>query len=175
MAVQSNSTSGPFVTAPSSEIANVYREGIVAGILGAATVALWFFILDVFSGRPFYTPSLLGNALFRRGIGLDQLETSSVSFEMVMLYTWVHCMVFCVIGGLASKLLILAERNVNLGFGILLLFVVFEFGFVGVAFIFAEPILHTLTWPAILIGNLMAAAVMASYFWRRRPGLTIEP
>jgi hypothetical protein len=175
MAVQSNSARAPFVTAPSSEISNVYREGIVAGILGAGTVALWFFILDVFSGRPFYTPSLLGNALFRRGIALDQLEISSVSFEMVLLYTWVHCMVFCVIGGLASKLLVLAERNVNLGFGILLLFVVFEFGFVGVAFIFAEPILHTLTWPAILIGNLMAAAAMAIYFWRRHPGLTIEP
>jgi hypothetical protein len=175
MAVQSKTTSAPFVTAPSSENSNVYREGIVAGILGAATVALWFFILDVSSGRPFYTPSLLGNALFRRGIALDQLETPSVSFEMVLLYTWVHCMVFCVIGGLASKLLALAERNLNLGFGVLLLFVVFEFGFVGVAFIFAEPILHTLTWPAILIGNLMAAAAMAIYFSRRRPNLTIEP
>lgn len=175
MAIQSKSTSAPFVTAPSSEISNVYREGIVAGILGAATIALWFFILDIFSGQPFYTPSLLGNALFRRDVGLEQLKTPSVSFEMVLLYTWVHGMVFCVIGGLASKLLALAERNLNLGFGILLFFVVFEFGFVGVAFIFAEPILHTLTWPAILIGNLMAAAAMAIYFSRRRPNLTIEP
>src|SRR5262245_8089380 len=175
MAVQSNTTSAPFVTAPSSEISNVYREGIVAGILGAATIALWFFIIDIFSGRPFYTPSLLGSALFGRSVALNQPDTVTVSFEMVLIYTWVHFMVFCVIGGLASKLLVLAERNVNLGFGILLLFVVFEFGFVGVVFIFAEPILHTLTWPAILIGNLMAAAVMAAYFSRRRPGLTIEP
>jgi hypothetical protein len=30
---------------------------------------------------------------------------------MVLLYTWVHGMVFCVIGGIASKLLALAERN----------------------------------------------------------------
>jgi hypothetical protein len=175
MAVQSNTTSATLVTAPRSEISNVYREGIVAGILGAATIALWFFILDIFSGRPFYTPSLLGNALFRRAIALDQPETLTVSFEMVLVYTWVHGMVFCVIGGLASKLLQLAERNLNLGFGILLLFVVFEFGFVGVAFIFVEPVLHALTWPAVLIGNLMAAAVMAAYFWRRRPTLTIEP
>ncbi len=173
MAVQSKTTSAPFVTAPSSEISNVYREGIVAGILGAATIALWFFILDSFSGRPFYTPSLLGSVLFRRA--LDRPETLAVSFEMVLLYTWVHGMVFCVIGGLASKLLALAERNLDLGFGILLLFVVFEFGFVGATFIFAEPVLHALTWPAILIGNLMAAAVMAAYFSRRRPSLTIEP
>ena len=175
MAVQSKTTSAPLVTAPSSEISNVYREGIVAGILGAATIALWFLILDIFSGRPFYTPSLLGSALFHRGIALDRPETLSVSIEMVLLYTWVHGMVFCVIGGLASKLLALAEQNLDLGFGILLLFVVFEFGFVGAAFIFAEPVLHDLTWPAILIGNLMAAAVMAAYFSRRRPSLSIEP
>ena len=76
---------------------------------------------------------------------------------------------------MASRLLALAERNLNLGFGILLLFVIFEFGFVGAAFIFAEPVLHALTWPAILIGNLLAAAAMAGYFWRRHPNLTIEP
>ncbi|HEY6367135.1 MAG TPA: hypothetical protein VI585_20320 [Candidatus Binatia bacterium] len=175
MAVQSNTTSATLVTAPRSEISNVYREGIVAGLLGAATIALWFFILDIFSGRPFYTPSLLGSALFQRGIALDRPETLTVSFEMVLIYTWVHAMVFCVVGGLASKLLALAEQNLNLGFGILLLFVVFEFGFVGVAFLFVEPVLHALTWPAILVGNLMAAAVMAAYFWRRRPTLTIEP
>ena len=75
MAVQSKTTSAPLVTAPSSEISNVYREGIVAGILGAATIALWFLILDIFSGRPFYTPSLLGSALFHRGIALDRPET----------------------------------------------------------------------------------------------------
>ena len=175
MAVRSDSASGPFVPAPSREISKVYGEGIVAGVLGATAIALWFFILDLFNGRPFYTPSLLGSALFRRGIALEQLETLTVSFEMVLLYTWVHGMVFCVLGGVASKLLALAERNLNLGFGILLFFVVFEFGFVGVAFIFAEPILHALTWPAILIGNLIAAAVMAYYFFRRRPGLTIQP
>ncbi|HXV79560.1 MAG TPA: hypothetical protein VEG60_06750, partial [Candidatus Binatia bacterium] len=157
------------------EISKVYGEGIVAGVLGAAAIALWFFILDIFSGRPFYTPSLLGSALFRRGIGVEQLETLPVSFEMILLYTWVHGMVFCVLGGVASRLLAVAERNLNLGFGILLFFVVFEFGFVGVAFIFAEPILHALTWPAILIGNLIAAAVMAYYFSRRHPGLTIQP
>jgi hypothetical protein len=175
MAVRSDTTSAPLVTASSSEISRIYREGIMAGILGAAAIALWFFILDIFNGRPFYTPSLLGSALFRRDIALDQPETLTVSFEMVLLYTWVHGMGFCVIGGLASKLLALAERNLNIGFGILLFFVVFDFGFVGVAFIFAEPILHALTWPAILIGNLIAAAVMAYYFSRQRPGLTIQP
>ena len=175
MAVQSDTTSAPFVTGSSSETSNVYREGIVAGIFGAATIAVWFFVLDMFGGRPFYTPTVLGTMLFRHGVGLDQAQGLPISFEMVLVYTWVHGLVFCLIGGVASRLLALAERNLNLGFGILLLFVIFEFGFVGAAFIFAEPVLHALTWPAILIGNLLAAAAMAGYFWRRHPNLTIEP
>jgi hypothetical protein len=175
MAVQSNTTSAPFIPASSTEISNVYREGIAAGIVGAVTIALWFFILDVFSGRPFYTPNLLGTALFRQGIGLAQSETLPISFEMVLLYSWVHALAFCVIGGLAAKLLALAEQNLNLGFGILLLFVLFEFGFVGAAFIFAAPILHALAWPAVLIGNVLAAVAMSAYFWRRHPNLRIRP
>lgn len=156
-------------------ISRVYIEGMVAGVIGAATIALWFLILDALQGRPFYTPSVLGTALFRRGEGLASLQDLPVSLDMVLMYTWVHVLVFCVIGGLASHLLVLAERNLNFGFGILLLFVLFEFGFVAADFLFAEPILDALAWPAILVGNLLAAATMGGYFWRCHPHLTIRP
>jgi len=175
MAVQSETPKLFAVTSPSSEMSDIYLQGIIAGAIGAATIAVWFFIIDVFNGRPFYTPSVLGTALFGRGTGLNQPQVSPISFEMVLSYTWVHGLVFCIIGGIASKLLALAEHNVNLGFGILLLFVVFEFGFVGVGFIFAESILHALAWPAVLVGNLLAALAMTAYFWRHHPNLTIEP
>jgi hypothetical protein len=175
MAVQSSSASAPNISSTSSSISDVYREGIVAGVIGAAAIALWFFVLDIISGRPFYTPSVLGTALFRRGIEPDQLQNLPVSFEMVLFYTWVHGMVFCVIGGGAAKLLALAEENLSLGFGILLFFVIFEFGFFVMAFVFAEPLLHALAWPAVLVGNLLAATGMAFYFWRHHPNLKIEP
>jgi hypothetical protein len=175
MAVQSRTTSAPNVTIPSSTISNIYVEGIVAGIIGAATIAVWFFVLDIFSGRPFYTPTVLGTALFRHGVGLDEPQALPISLEMVLLYTWVHGLAFCVIGGLAAKLLALAEGNLNVGFGILLFFVIFEFGFVAIAFIFAEPILQLLAWPTVLVGNLLAAVAMATYFWRRHPNMIISP
>jgi len=175
MAVQSGTTSAPIITPRSSGITDIYQQGIIAGVIGAATVAIWFFIIDVFNGRPFYTPNVLGSALFRQDSGIDQPQGLAISFEMVLIYTWVHGLAFCVIGGLASKLLALAERNLNLGFGILLLFVLFEFGFVGAAFIFAEPILQVLAWPAVLVGNFLAAISMAVYFWRHHPNLIIEP
>ncbi len=91
------------------------------------------------------------------------------------MFTWVHGMVFAVIGGSVSYLLRLIEKNADLGFGILLLFVVLEFGFIVAAFIFAEPILHALAWPAVLIGNLLATAGMAGYFWLHHPNLMIRP
>ena len=173
MAVQSGTTSAPPVSAGSPAISRTYQQGLVAGVIGAATIAIWFFIIDIFNGRPFYTPSILGTILFRNSVELS--ETIPVSFEMVLLYTWVHAMAFCVVGGVAAKLLELAESYLNVGFGILLLFVIFEFGFVGVAFIFAEPVLHALAWPTVLVGNLLAATAMATYFWRHHPNLTIRP
>jgi len=172
---RSGTTSSSLSANDSSQISKATIEGIVAGAIGAATIAIWFFILDTLNGRPFYTPSVLGTALFRRGVGLETLESLTTSFEMTSMYTWVHGLVFCILGGLASRLLALAEQNIHLGFGILLLFVIFEFGFVAAAFIFAEPVLHALAWPAILIGNLLAAGAMAVYLWSRHPNLTIRP
>lgn len=174
MAVQSG-TNAPARASQTSEVPRIDVEGISAGLIGAAVIAIWFFVLDIANGRPFYTPNILGSALFRRGVGLDELQTLPISTEMVLIYTWVHALAFCVIGGVAARLLAFAERNVNVGFGILLFLVIFEFGFVAAALIFAEPILHALAWPAVLAGNLLAAAAMGLYFWRHHLDLAIKP
>ena len=174
MALQSHTTNTPNVVSESSEISGVYVEGLVAGLIGAATIAVWFFILDLYNGRPFYTPNVLGAALSLSG-AVRESATVPMSMEFVIFYSWIHGLVFCVIGGLASKLLSLAERDLNYGFGILLLFIIFEFGFVAAAMVFAEPILRALAWPAVLVGNLLAAGAMAIYFWRHHPKLRISP
>lgn len=176
MAVRTDGSSPTFIFSSNATIADAYRQGIEAGVLGAATIAVWFFFVDLVSGHPlFYTPNVLGTALFRHGEGLEQPQALAISFEMVLVYTWVHGLVFCAIGGVAAKLLALAERDVNAGFGIILLFVIFEFGFIGAASMFAEPILRALAWPSVLVGNLLAAAVMTAYFWRRHATLKISP
>ncbi len=175
MVTRTDATS-PAVEGPDAlDRERLYQDGIVAGVIGAATIAVWFLIVDTMRGRPLQTPALLGTALFRPGELAAAAGGGPISFEMVLMYTWVHGLVFCVLGGIASWLLAQAEGNPNLGFGILLLFVVFEFGFVLVAMLFAEPVLRAITWPAVLLGNLLAAAAMAAYFWRRHPNLTIWP
>ncbi len=149
--------------------------GILAGVIGAGTLALWFLILDTIAGRPLYTPTVLGTALFRSGAGLDAPEALPVSMELVVFFTFVHVLVFFLIGWIASHLLALAAANPDVGFGIVLLFVVFEFGFIAVCMVFAQPVLRALAWPAILVGNLLAAGAVALTFWRLHPRLTILP
>ena len=156
-------------------IGAIYIEGIIAGVIGAGILAAWFLILDTLNGRPLYTPTLLGSALFRSNHAVWELQTMPVSVEITLMYTWVHLLVFAVLGGLASRLLLYAESHSNLGFAILLLFVVFEFGFVSVAFLVAEPILGILAWPAVLAGNLLSAAGMAGYLFYRHRNITILP
>jgi hypothetical protein len=158
-----------------TDLSAVFQQGIVAGLIGAATIAVWFLILDTVSGRPLYTPTVLGTALFRGGEGLATPESLPISMEMVLMFTWVHALVFAMVGGAASWLLWMAERNPNLGFGILIFFVFCEFGFLVVALMVAEPVLHALAWPAVLVANLLAATAMSLYFWVRHPNLSIRP
>ena len=153
----------------------VYQEGIVAGILGRLTVALWFLVVDVVHGRPFYTPTVLGQALFGRGAWPGTLESMPPSFEMVAMFTWVHLLAFAVVGVVVSRLIAMAEQHPSLGFGFVLLFVILEACFTAAVMIVAAPVLRALTWPAILVANLLAAAVMTGYFWLRHRTMTMRP
>ena len=152
-----------------------YAEGIRAGLVGATTIALWFLLLDTIAGRPLYTPSVLGTALLQGADSLDAPGGVPIALETVITFTWIHVLAFLLIGVAAARLVDLAEHDASYGFGILLLFVIFEFGFLAVNVVLAEPVLRAIAWPAVLVGNLLAAAAMASVFWRRHPRLLIRP
>jgi len=47
---------------------SILREGIVAGCIGAAVVAVWFLVFDLARGTPLLTPALLGHVVFH---GID--------------------------------------------------------------------------------------------------------
>jgi hypothetical protein len=151
-----------------------WREATAAGAIGAATIAVWFLALDVLRGRPLYTPTVLGTALVR-GRGLDSPETLPVSLGMVLLFTFVHVVVFIALGVLAGGLIRLAEKDANYGFGLILFFVFLLCGFLFVAMLFAEDVLRALAWPAILVGNLLAVVAMALYFKPRHPNVRMRP
>jgi hypothetical protein len=153
----------------------VYTEGITAGLAGGAAIAAWFFILDCIHGRPLYTPTLLGAALFRDAEALKDVANLEPSIELALAFTWFHVLVFMLLGLAASRLVWLAERVPAVGFGILMFFVIFEVGFMVVCAALAEPVIPALSWPAIFIGNLIAAFAMGGVLWRRHPGLSVAP
>jgi hypothetical protein len=175
MATPTAASSSPPLVNPTVDSARIYKEGFIAGILGALTVAVWFLVVDSMHGRPFYTPTVLGTALFGRGVWPATLETMPASFEMVAMFTWVHVLAFAVIGVVVARLIAMAERNPSLGFGFVLLVVLLEACFTVAVMIVAEPVLRALTWPAILAANLLAAAVMTGYFWLRHPTMQMQP
>jgi hypothetical protein len=154
--------------------ARVYLHGVIAGIIGAAIIAILFLFLDAVVRLPFYTPTVLGAGLFVGTEDLTSPDEVEVSLKLVLMYTWVHWLAFIALGVIASQLLSLTRRNINLGLSIFLLFIILEVGFVGTWFVLAEPVLDELAWTTVLLGNLLAAIGMAIYlqFQNARPALS---
>jgi hypothetical protein len=73
--------------------AMVYLDGLIAGMIGAAIIALWF-LLDALIRLPFYTPTVLGEGLFLRTQDLALTEGEQVSLKLTLMYTAVHGLVF---------------------------------------------------------------------------------
>jgi hypothetical protein len=155
--------------------ASATREGIIAGLIGASTIALWFLALDVVRGRPLYTPTLLGTALLRGPAAVASANNLSISLPAVLFFTLVHGFAFVGIGLAGQRLLQLAEKNANYGFGVILLSVIFLSGFLFVSLIFAAEILHALSWPAVLAGNVIALGAMSVYFRRHHAAFKMLP
>ncbi|HET8669837.1 MAG TPA: hypothetical protein VFM05_04200 [Candidatus Saccharimonadales bacterium] len=145
----------------------VSLDGVVAGLIGAATVAIWFLFIDAVTRLPLYTPSVLGEGFLLREPGLVLNLREQDSVKLTLMYSGVHGLVFIVLGVLAAYLLMLFTRQVNLAVMLIAIFAVLELGFIGTAFIVAKPVLDELAWPIVLTGNFLAAAGMACYLWLR--------
>jgi len=150
--------------------ASPYRQGVRAGLFGAALLALWFFFLDFSRGKPLYTPTVMGTALFRGGEGLTSPETLPASMALTLLFTIVHGLLFILIGIAGVRLLSLIGRGPNLALGILLLFAVLGLGFFSFAITFSAVALNALQIQDVLIGNAVAAVGMAVYLLRHYGG-----
>ncbi len=140
----------------------VIREGVVAGVIGAAIVAVWFLVFDALQGQPLYTPALLGAAVFE---GLRDPRLLEISLRVVLGYTVLHGAAFVAFGILCAILIVAAEREPSLAWAFVALFVSFEVFFLVLDRVFAESVLGALVWWAILVGNLLTAAGMLAYFF----------
>jgi hypothetical protein len=147
---------------------SVLREGIITGLIGATVVAVWFLAFDFARGRPFFTPALLGNALFQ---GVNDPSALQIAAGPVIGYTIVHGLAFIAFGVVAASVMSVSEREPAVFVAFVILFACFEVFVLGVVGALGQSLLGALVWWAILIGNLLAAAAMLWYLAREHPGL----
>lgn len=151
--------------------ARVWREGFVAGLWGAAGVALWFFVLDLVAGAPLATPHMLGRVLF----SVLGAETEIAPWVYTAGYTGVHIAAFVLFGIVLSVVVEASTRIPGVLAGLLLVFVVMQCGFFGLTLLFEHsPEWTGLPWYHVTAANLFAAALMGQYLWRKNPGLALR-
>lgn len=145
------------------------REGVIAGMIGATCVAVWFFFVDELAGRPLFTPTTLGRALFTV---LRPTPVQEMPVLYVVGYTVFHYAAFIGVGIVAAVVASWAAEEPAIVIGFFILFVAFEVGFYGfVALLQQASPLGELAWYQVMIGNLIAAAAMGAYIWRVHPRL----
>jgi putative oxidoreductase len=148
------------------------HDGVIAGLIGAAAIAVWFFVVDLVSGRPFFTPATLGHGLLDV-LGKPAQDDSTLIH--VLAYTVFHFAAFMIVGLAASLIVFLAQREPSILFGFIVLFVAFEVGFYGLVGLLSQATpLREFAWYQVLIGNLLAAGSMGFYFWRTHKELAEE-
>lgn len=147
----------------------ILREGLMAGAIGALSVAAWFLIVDLAAGRIFFTPAAMGSVLFHGARGAAEVQTDALT---ILGYTLLHVTAFGVVGLIAAALVTEAEEYAApVILGAIMLFVTFETFFIGLLAIVAQWLLEIIQWWSIAAGNLIAAATMGWYLWHEHPAL----
>ncbi|NIO08630.1 MAG: hypothetical protein GTO40_11720 [Deltaproteobacteria bacterium] len=149
----------------------VIEDGVLAGILGAVVVAVWFLILDTAQGRIFFTPSLLGSVLSQ---GQDPDQVTSINTLIVFAYTGLHGVVFLIAGIWIAWMFMQFEKNPQFGTILLLLFVLFEavlFSFEAALF---PQLVGNMGSVTVASANIFAAVAMFWFLLRRHPNAMLR-
>ncbi len=147
----------------------LFSEATDAGLLGSTAVAVWFLVRDLLSGRPLRTPSVLGQLFL---LGQPHPDLDRIDFAAVVLYTATHFILFLLFAALVTLLVRLAVENAVARFGLLVLFVVFEFCFYVIVNVASTEVSALFPLWTVAGANLVAAGAMGAYYRRHYPDLS---
>jgi hypothetical protein len=148
------------------------RFGILAGVLGALVVAVFFLVVDVAAGRPLATPTALGATLFQ-GKPFDLSQPPSA--PLIVGYTAVHGVVFVGLASITATLLLGARRSLGSRAAITAILTAVFFAassalFFGFTVLWELPeIRGDLSAWRVLVANLLASLAMAVPLAQVRP------
>ncbi|MEJ2483309.1 MAG: hypothetical protein P8049_09420 [Gemmatimonadota bacterium] len=152
----------------SPERTRTLSEGLVAGLLGYVSIALFFGILHLVTGQSiFRTAETLGDPL----VSHRSAVIGGTAAGSVIAFNGIHLLAFLLFGLIAAWLVSRSETNP--GYFLLMLFVGLAgffyslSGFLG--FSIDRP--YAPSWVAVAAANLLAGLLMSSYLLRSHPGL----
>src|ERR1043165_2495597 len=115
---------------------SIVREGLIAGVLGATAVAVWFFVVDLIGGRALFTPNTLGEGLLSIFGRTPESRTGNI-----IAYKIFHFAGFPLVGMLAVVLVHTGERIPSVLAGSMILLVAIELGFYGLVALLQQTVL----------------------------------
>lgn len=138
-------------------------ETFYGGALGGSVIALLFLVLDTAMGRPLFTPSVIGTALFTDVVPTPMTD---VRHDMVALYSVAHFGTFLLLGAAASKLYGRLQQSVAMTVGAI--FVLLTVAFLLGSATILEGVGGVVGWHWVLLANVSAAIPMAIFLQRAR-------
>lgn len=160
MTTELSESSGGRRRLPGISVAGILGDGLLAGMVGASAIALWFLGFDALTREPLFTPSVLGRALL---YGDRPAPDLPVDLAAVAVYTAVHGALFLAFGtGVCALRAAVRHRMAPLWL-LPALFVGLEAGFLLLAGTLAPGAAEVIGQVPIALGNGLAAAAMGAY------------
>ncbi len=154
------------------ERAQVFTQGLVAGLIAYAAVALFFLLVNVIAGRsPFYTAAALGEVLF---YGLEDPTSIVIEPGPVLAYNGVHLIVSLIAGTIGAWLFFETERHHWLWYFVFFVFIAgFVYSLVFVGVVSAETS-EIVPWWSVAVATVIWVVALGSYLWYQHRGLIRE-
>jgi len=144
----------------------IVREGVLAGTLGGAVVALWYLLCDTIGGRPFHTPALLGAIFFN---GLSGHDVGAATLAPVLSFTLLHFAAFIAFGLASALVIAAAEREPLLVLGALMVYGCYEVSFLSFVAVLDASALGAIGLWKIAAANAITLVTVFGYFQYRHP------
>lgn len=141
-------------------------QGMIAGLVGAALLAIWFLILDTIRGQPLHTPTLLAHVLLSSGEAPASPESLPGAIGPTLVFTALHALVFAAIGFTVAEFLRRFDLVHSKALTLVLLFGALCVAFLTFGVVFAAVGPDGILLRDAFAGNAIAAFGMAGYLWR---------
>jgi len=149
------------------------RDGVAVGLIGYATVAVFYSLFDLLASRaPLHTVNMLGRAVFRglRDPAILEFPLALDSWA-VFLYNALHLGLALAIGLIVAALVAVGDQTPRRRRKVRVIIVAGFVVTIAVVGVLTEPMRPVLPWWSIVVANALSTLFGAVYFLARRPGL----